>query len=215
MKKLQFFLLALLVSVGASAQTIIPKVGGTFSNFAFSDDIKDGLFGLDPKFKLGFQLGVGYEIAVAESFAIQPELLFTQKGAMIEESGDKVTFTLNYLELPIMFKYKFSNFYVNAGPYFAYGLGGKVKVKPDGGSDESYKIKFGDEPSNGSDDFYLDNALDFGFQIGGGVLVMEKIIIDLRYGYGFGNLIDEVDGIDNKWQNRSIQLTVGYPISFN
>ncbi len=212
MRKLSFVLLATILSVGATAQTLIPKVGGTFSTFAASDDITGGE---DFEFKAGLTLGAGFEIGINDAFAIQPELLFQQKGGMQKDDDVKVTFNLNYIELPVMFKYKFSNFYVNAGPYAAFGLGGKAKVKPTGsGAEISVDIKFDDEPTD-EDAYYLDNALDFGVQIGGGVVVMEKFVIDLRYGHGLGNLYDKEDDFDNKFQNRSIQLSVGYRIPLN
>ena len=75
-------------------------------------------------------------------------------------------------------------------------------------------LKFGDEPANyEGNDYYLDNSLDIGVQLGGGVKV-GPIIIDLRYGLGLTNLMDEPDGFSGDWlnQNRSFQLTVGYPI---
>ena len=215
MRKLSFLVLALIFSASSFAQTLIPKVGGNFSNIAASDDNK--LVDEDYKFKLGLTLGVAFEIGISDALAIQPELLFQQKGAMQKPDDGKFVFNLNYLELPVMVKYKTSSgFYLNAGPYVAYGLGGKLKLIPDSGSEESIDIKFGDEPDNENEDaLYIDNALDFGFQVGVGMVIIEKIVIDLRYGHGLTNMFDAEDGYDNKFQNRSLQLTVGYPISFN
>lgn len=208
--------------------TWMPKAGASFANVAFSDDIKDGWGGSNSDFgsKLGLVLGVAAEIPLGgEMFALQPELLFHQKGYHFEyndatsgeEYSEDYNYSLFYLELPVLAKVKFGNFYVAAGPSIGYGLFGMYK-----GSytwlgettDDDGKVKFGNEPDNyEGDDEYVDNALDFGVQLGVGYKI-SVIVIDLRYGIGLTNLYDQPAGsdVDVKSQNRSIQLTIGYPI---
>lgn len=216
----------ILVAELAYAQTLIPKAGLTLSKIAFKNH--SGV-----KSKIGFTFAVGYNIAISDLLSIQPELSFVQKGVKGKstETQGSVTetleddLTINYLELPVLARLAFapgSKFYLNAGPSIGLGVGGKYKYT------ETYrrtyqgdthteifesigKIKFGDEPDNyQGEDTYFDNRLDIGIQVGGGAIIADKIMIDVRYGFGFSNL---VDGEDNKSQNRVIQFTVGIPIS--
>lgn len=218
MKKLLLVGLVMVLGTSAFAQmTVIPKAGITYSSIHISDDMLDGEDG--PDSKIGFMLGAALEIGLNEKFAVQPELVFIQKGAQSEESAGgetlKQTLTINYLEVPVLFKAKFGKFYANAGPSFAFGLGGKDKweyTAPGISEEEEYDVKFGDDPGN-TDDTYFDNAFDLGFQLGVGYQV-GPVVLDLRYGLGLSNLNDEPDGFSGDWaiKNRSLQFTVGFPI---
>lgn len=85
---------------------------------------------------LGFHVGVNVQIPVAPEFYFQPGLLFSTKGAkskaqMLFGTNYKSTTTLNYLEVPLNFVYKGALgggfVMVGLGPYFAFGISGKVK----------------------------------------------------------------------------------------
>ena len=200
----------------------MPKAGVSLSNVSFSDDFKSP--GEKYKSKIGMIIGVAVEIPlIGEMLALQPELLFHQKGFKYEDPGDgeytqDATITTNYMELPILAKVKFGKFYAIAGPSFGYGIGGKYKSTFNdlylGTSTEtSGDVKFGTEPSNSTGDvIYVDNALDINVQVGVGMKI-SVIVIDLRYGIGLSNLYDQPSGstMDNKSKNGSLQLTVGVP----
>ena len=213
---------ALLCTIIAEAQTLIPKFGAALSNISVSKDATSQ--GTDIKNKLGIVGGVGFEFMLGKKIALQPELLFHQKGYKTSLSQSNTNYessvTLNYLELPVLVKVKFGSFYVNAGPYVAMGLGGKYKSKASGlfnGSVDG-KVKFGKAPDNDtSNDVYIDNTIDAGVQIGGGYLIANKIMIDLRYGFGLTNIADKDASSgynDNKSKLRSFQVTVGVPLRF-
>jgi hypothetical protein len=58
----------------------------------------------------GFHAGVIADLSLAESFSLQPQLLYSAKGIKFKDvdlSGNesKVSFKLNYLELPVNFLY--------------------------------------------------------------------------------------------------------------
>jgi hypothetical protein len=221
MKKLPVFMLAMILSGIATAQTLIPRLGGTMAKVSMADNMLNSNH--TNTFKSGFLIGAGYEIAISDLLAIQPEFLFHQKGSKIRFSNGSFdqTVGLNYLELPVLVKLKFGIIYVTAGPYAAFGIGGNYKFENDGDSFSS-KVKFGKEPDNYSgDDAYIENAFDFGIAISGGVVLFERIEIDIRYSHGFADIHDfgntfvilESNGdSDNKIMNRSIQLSVGYRI---
>lgn len=198
--------------------SIMPKAGVSLSNLSVSDEI---LYGSPkPDSKIGLVVGAAFEISVLDMLSIQPELLFVQKGAIQEYSGagysETDTWTINYLELPVLLKVKFGRFYVGAGPSISYGIGGKYKeewnYQGDAGED-SADIKFGEEPDGNETDWYFDNALDMGALVGAGAKV-GPIVIDARYGMGLSNMNDEPDGFSGDWKikNTCFQFTVGFPI---
>jgi hypothetical protein len=211
------FCMALLCSA-AQAQTLIPKVGMSLSSGSFSEDIVSSGETLQNKF--GIVGGFGLEIPLKGKFAIQPELLFAQKGWKDKETDSGITAkgstTLNYLEIPVIVKAKFGGFYLNAGPSLGIGLNGKYKYSiSDGQQSESGSgdIKFGKAPDNdNSDTGYVDHRTNVGLQLGAGYVIAEKVMIDLRYGFGLSNLFDKETGFDNKSKLRSFQVTVGVPI---
>ncbi len=210
--------LTMVITTTFGQLTIIPKAGATLSTVRISDDLLDGED--KPKYKIGLAFGAALEIGITEQFAIQPEVLFNQKGWRTEfsENGfsSKSSITLNYLEVPVLIKGKFGNFYVHAGPSIAFGIGGKYRIELSGQGNtasESGNVKFGTDPNDADDEIYFDNAIDFGLQMGGGVKA-GPVVIDFRYGLGLSNLYDEEDGFTGDWKikNGSFQLTVGFPI---
>src|SRR5688572_18090157 len=205
------------------AQTIIPRAGVTLSTSSFEPV---GFTGQKSNSKLavGFTVGAGYDFFISEKLSIQPEINFIQKGQKLEEVAypDGYEYKINtevkfnYLEVPVLAKYKFggqTKFYVAAGPSVGLGLGGKYsRTSSFGGVPEpgmDGKIKFGDQPNDYSgDDIYVENKFDISLQVGGGVILFNKLLVDIRYGHGFTDLVD-----DENSKNRSLQLSVGMPIS--
>lgn len=79
----------------------------------------------------GFHAGLFTKIPISNSLAIQPELLYTTKGAKLTYNNYFVNgtakFNLNYLELPVLVVVNLTpNFSIHAGPYFSYLLDGKA-----------------------------------------------------------------------------------------
>lgn len=128
MKKGLIFVLFALVSVVSFAQiSWNVKAGMNMSNLSGVEE---------SSMKIGYNIGVGMEYQFTDMWSIQPSLLFTTKGAKQDlgekDYKDEYTYNPMYLELPIMAAARFAvsdnmNVVVSAGPYFAYGLGGKVK----------------------------------------------------------------------------------------
>ena len=126
MKKLAFFILLSLVTLGVSAQSNLKwnvNAGIGMSNW-YGDDTD----GTDAKF--AYKVGIGLE------------------GDGVTDAWDVVDVTINqlYLELPLMVGARIhtaSNFDLlfKGGPYLAYGVGGKTKI--DGVSEKA--DTFGDD----------------------------------------------------------------------
>lgn len=201
------------------SQILIPKLGLSLSTISVS---KEASAGSDQKNGHGIVGGIGVEFMISHKIALQPELLFHQKSYKFISNESNTTYedteTLNYLELPILVKIKFGSFYVNAGPSVALGLNGKYKSKSSGAYNASTErnIKFGKMPANYQGrDAFVDNNFDMGVQVGGGYIIAERVIIDLRYGFGLINISDKDPAMgynDNKSKLRSFQVTIGVPI---
>lgn len=218
-------------------QFLIPKIGVTVSKSAqdLTSDASFGQ-SQNMKSVIGFSAGAGYTFFLTEKFSLQPELNFIQKGFEIQNSSSGMDpdtdfpytsegtekYKLNYLEIPILVKATFGNstkFYVNAGPSLGFGLPGKLTTNyEENGSDpdgipynvsftNEYTIKYGKEPENTQDSEIYVKGLDVGMQLGGGVLLFDKVIIDVRYGLGFTDLFESF-----KSKNRVLQFSVGMPL---
>jgi len=77
---------------------------------------------------VGFNIGANVEIPIAQDFFLQPGLLFTTKGAKINDESPDTKINIGYIELPINFLYKpllgNGHFMLGFGPYVAYGVTG-------------------------------------------------------------------------------------------
>ena len=197
----------------------LPKIGVSWSSVSFDENINEQFVGdFDYGTKAGVVIGIATEIPLGgDVFSLQPELLFHQKGYTSEymesEISESYTITMNYLELPVLAKVNFGNFYAATGTYFGFGVGGKYKgsntymghtVHHEG------KVKFGEEPDNYAGSNQYVNPFDFGLQFGAGVKV-RVVVIDLRFGLGLTDLIDKRD-LNTKTINKSLQLTAGFPL---
>ena len=166
------------------------KVGMNFSNVTKYDDAKA---------LPGFQLGVGMDYGFSESWSLQSGLLISSKGYKIED----VKVRPIYLDIPILAAYKFNisdntKFVINAGPYLAFGLGGKAK-------DDNFDLKL----------FKSDEGdwkrFDLGIQYGIGLEIGDHYLVNLTGQNGFISPFDYPDGYDgDKPKNMTFSIGVGY-----
>jgi len=171
---LSLFICAASTSVKAqktNSQTFGIKGGINFSNLYVKD-------ASDNKMLTGFNLGLFAKLPVSSTFAIQPELYFTTKGAQTTYNSTfingSVQYNFNYLEVPLLFVVNISdNFNLHAGPYVSYMLNGKVKNKSNVSSGDF------DEKIN-TEDY---NKFDAGIAAGAGV-DLGAISLGARYTYG-------------------------------
>jgi hypothetical protein len=241
MKTLKLIVLFSAISISGSAQTFFPKAGVTFSQIGYSDlsGNKHLYNQFQAKPRIGFTVGIGFNIPINEHYSVQPELSFVQKGTIAGVEGGPsrggdyktvvswehtVNIKINYLELPFLFKYSVGDkrkFFVIAGPSLSLGLGGTIS--------DSYRTIYEDgttdgRPVRGKVRFFgadwqltyadegFDNFYDIGLNLGGGMHVAKQIMIDVRYNHGFVNLYAPEGSSANNSKNRSVQFTVGIPI---
>ena len=202
MKKLFLTLaLGMVAAVGFSQLRWDVKFGMNFSNMTKMDDSKA---------ITGFTMGVGADYAFNENWAFQPGIMITSKGYKDEIYDEKFTVRPIYLDIPILAAYKFditdnTKFVINAGPYFAIGLGGKTKSGVDGAPDEKV---FDDKNAYGAE---YDKRFDFGLQWGLGVELGEHYLVNFTAQHGFITPYDfDSDYDGDKPKNMSFAIGVGY-----
>ncbi len=152
----------------------------------------------------GLKAGISYQTGISPMFSVVPELYFAIKGGTLKEGNpltvSKSTLRLSSLEMPVLARLHCNNLYLDAGPYAAYTLGGRIKGE--GGStlpETPAKISFG----HAAGDF---KRWDAGLQTGVGYnfnLKKSILTVDLRYGYGLVNISQEVERY-----NRVLNISV-------
>lgn len=171
------------------------RVGMNFSNMTKFENTK-----VLP----GFQLGVGMDYGFSENWSLQSGLMISSKGYKVK---DYAKVRPIYLDIPILAAYKFNisdntKFVINAGPYLAFGLGGKCKF--DEGGD--YKLFKGED---GEDAKY--SRFDLGIQYGIGLEIGDHYLVNLTGQNGFISPFDYPDGYDgDKPKNMTFSIGVGY-----
>jgi hypothetical protein len=193
--------IALLPSVASAQTTAGIKGGVNFNNVDFTqNDIPDEFL---PDFKR--RAGIVAGVFVGRDFnaraGVQIEALFSQKATKadlfdIEGVPVDTTFTVNYLEIPVLFNARVGNndqaaFRVYAGPSFAFKLSDSVEIAGVE-LDEDSGLK----------------SYDAGIVVGASVTI-RKFVIDGRYTHGFVNLEDDEPDVINV-KNRTITFMIGY-----
>lgn len=197
------FTICFLCLVGfLSAQNRIgPKLGLNLSTLTLKSD---GI-SLETKSRVGFHFGMVAEVPVNENLAIQPGILFSQKGSKYD-LYESPNISLNYLEVPVNLMYKFPinslKVLIFGGSYLAYGIGGKAKF--DGESDD---INWG---TSEEDDL---KPFDLGLNIGAGIEI-KNFQITAQGGFGLLNLATVTDdGGESKV--KAIGISAAYLFSLN
>jgi len=177
---------------------------------------------IDTDNSIGFHAGITFDFPLVDIgigiFSLQPGIIFTQKGGIwtdeyFEEGyyGDysgksEVTFSINYLEIPLVASLKIPineslAVRANAGFYVAFGLFGTLK--------NEYTECYIDECESYSDedDIFKDfKNLDYGLSFSGGVEI-NNFYVGVAYGLGLCNIFTENQA---EVTNRSLSFTLGY-----
>jgi hypothetical protein len=171
----------------------------------------DATYSDDFKMKLGWHFGGVGELELNDNMSVEAALMLSSKGYKYEDEDWDVknTFSPLFLHIPILFKYGVPvgdfKLFGQAGPYLAYGIGGKTKVTSDNplieDSDESIKWGSGDD-----DDL---KPLDFGLNIGAGIAFEMGLEANLFYELGLGNHAIETEG-GTKIANRVFGISFAY-----
>lgn len=149
---------------------------------------------------IGAQVGVSFQAGVTPRVSMVSEVYFIMKGGKMESDNpltlDKSTIRLYTLESPLLARYHFGKFYVNAGPSLAYNIAGKMK-----GSESSTSLSF----KNSIGGF---KRFDAGIQVGAGYnfrIKRKRVGLDVRYSYGITDISYDKE-IYNRYLNINLHL---------
>jgi hypothetical protein len=164
----------------------------------------------DEHMKAGFNAGVFAKLPVTKGFSIQPELLYSLKGAkedynnFLQGSGE-YRFNLGYIEMPVLAVVNLApNFNLHFGGYAAYLMNANVKNMDDQGTIQ-------DAVDLNTNDF---KRWDFGL-VGGLGFDIGNFTIGARYNYGLSHIgkSDNLTGAltqDSKNAGISIYAGLGF-----
>jgi len=212
MKSRIFILTAALAALGTVTQaqktTFGIRAGVNFTNLNGKDEAGTKY---DNKLKTGYHAGVTADIPVASEFFVQPGLLFSTKGTKFPNSDGTVG--LSYLEVPVNFLYKPAlsggHLLLGFGPYFGYGLDGRVKS---GSTEQDIKFKNEVEPTDPTNHTYFKRT-DAGANLLAGFETASKISVQLNAQLGLANIYPEYTALSNDksvWKNTGFGVSVGY-----
>jgi len=144
-------------------------------------------------FRTSFHLGGMAEFAIAEDFAIQPELLYSGYGAKDQNDSDNnEIFKIDYLTVPVLAKYYvIDNLSIEAGPQLGFLLSAKQE---DNGETDDLKD--------------ITKSTDFGFAVGAGYKFDNGLNLGLRY--YMGSDVNDIDEDTDEYKNRVLQFSLGY-----
>jgi hypothetical protein len=185
------------------------KGGVNFSSFHGSADLDTGDVLVAPVRRTGLAGGAFLAIAAGPSVVIQPEVLFTQKGARYTRGGDELTYEVDYLEVPLLLKLRLgggsARVALFAGPAAGFTLTSKVVGRSGDG----------EESSNDTKDQV--RSVDWGLALGAGVDIAAgsgTLTLEGRYTLGLSPLARDPEpdetrsGFDPK--NGVVSLLLGY-----
>ncbi len=148
----------------------------------------------------GLQAGASFQAGITPGFSLVSELYFMRKGGKLKANNplnnNESTIRLNTLELPVLARFHFGKFYMNAGPSIAYNFSGNRKI-----NDLSTKLPF----ENSSEGF---KRFDAGVQMGGGFefpFKQRRVALDIRYNYGLTNLV-----YNKEMYNRTLMISAHF-----
>ena len=170
------------------------RIGPSFSTVNSDDKALDG-----GSSQTGLNVGLvaGLPLTNQAPLFLEAGFFYTEKGGKSTYLGKKMTYDLNYLEVPLTVKYAIGvdgHFSIQPflGGYVACGVGGKVK-------------NYGDRVVSSSFSKDLFQRFDGGLRMGCG-LAYDMFYVDLSYDLGLANIChDEFDTS----HNRCLTLNIG------
>jgi len=162
------------------------KAGVTLGDIPNLDQVLD-ITDVGTSQRIGFAAGGFLMVRWTNGFAIQPEVLYTQKGVKIDVSGGsdvgQARVKADFLDVPILARYtigKGVRGYLFAGPSLDFKLNAKIKADVLGASQE--------------EDISSDvKSFEFALVVGGGV-ELGPILLEARWSEGLTDLAENTSG---------------------
>lgn len=153
------------------------------------------------KYKVGLNAGVALQFGLAPKnfIALQPELLYSMKGARTENGAAESTSTLHYLDIPVLLRINADGPFFELGPQVGFLLAVKNELKSGSAS-----------VSSTSKDLY--RTVDLGAVAGIGYQFSGGPSIGIRYNLGLAPIYKDILGTKIKQYNSTFQFQLGYMI---
>lgn len=158
----------------------------------------------DQKSKIGFNAGVFANIPIAESFSVQPEVLYSQYGEKSEYKNllgtqFSASTKLDYITVPVMFQYNLiPNLFVEAGPEFGFMVSAKNKFKNETNGNSTTSDNYKDQLK----------TFNFGIGLGAGYYFTDNLGITARYVAGVTDIFKDNSG--DAVRNNTFQVGLAY-----
>jgi hypothetical protein len=175
----------------AQQQTEAGFLGGaSFSTFFGADSI----FSTSASFRssTGFAGGFYLAFPVAKSLMVEPEIVYINKGAGVENTP--VTFNLNYIEIPVLLRYAFTQDggpFAYVGPYVGFNVKCNTVV-------DTLPVPCSDQDISANTTF--GGTIGIGFR-------KEAWGFDIRYDYDFSDAIKD-ESVKNSALMALLRLNV-------
>ncbi len=180
----------------ASAQGLSfgARAGINIAEASFDSDAD----GPDTSARIGIVSGGFVTIPLVSWLELQPEVLYSQKGAGFNEEGIDSSVRLDYVEFPILARVSRRGsglqYYIAGGPSLAVRVRARARADFGGATEE---IDISDEVE----------TTDFGVAFGGGI-ELGRLVVDARYTLGLKD-VDKDDTDAVKVTNRAFSFTAG------
>jgi hypothetical protein len=137
---------------------------------------------------------------ISGGFAVQPEVLYAQKGMKLDEPGVSASVELSYLDVPVLARYTFgkgsTRGYVFGGPSFNFKLDAKAKSSFEGQ----------DEEEDIGEDI---ESFEFALVVGAGV-EFGHFLVEGRFSEGLTNLAKDDEDLEETLKNRTFAILAGF-----
>ena len=202
-KNIFFAFAALMMSVSAQAQSLWDrsKPDRTFT-FGARAGLNFSSTNMDyaTSTRTGFHIGGTADWNIVKSLSVSTGLSYVEK----RFRSDFGKGSAGYLQIPVLGSYRIETptkvqFHFNVGPYFAWGINGKVDYKP---YDETFAYNYYQD-SFGEKGFF--RHFDMGMTAGA-YIVIGHLLAGLSYEYGFADIAK----VYGKFHNRNVCVTAGY-----
>lgn len=197
MRKITIILSVLLITaVSAYAQNGFGIKAGL--NFNSMSDIKTNDLKMSIQSKTGFHAGVLYRIKLPLGLALQPELLYSQKGSSIDLGiPEKAEMKMHYLQLPVNLQWGVDLVlfrpFIMVSPYIGYAIAK---------GDDLRNIEWDDL-----------NKFQYGIGVGAGLDIW-KFQVTGRYCWDLGKVSDfdwgELSSAIKGGKNRGFELSLAF-----
>ncbi len=209
------------------------KAGPNLNQMGLSDDYRTARRlleiseDLETKSMFAYHAGVVIEFGLGGAFGLGTGLEATVKGArqqyvlrILNEPYDR-TYRIAplYVRLPLALTYRHSGLYFGVGPYLAYAVAGKEKVKtegPDGTSGKvSRNLEFGDDLEDDLNPLDYGVGVELGYETG-------RLRLSASWQHGLPNLlpaelVDTAAGLSGDWwlKNRTLGVSATWFLQQN